>query len=129
MPLESNLSSPFSIAKKLIDKGDIIEATKLFAKNGSLLERNLIFLLSRAKKEDVYKILSFVKDKNPIVLIQLLQGIILDDYSKPRVFKFYKNNTMKYHIEKICGSQNIKIIPMRALTSYYALEKGVIVCF
>lgn len=36
---------------------------------------------------------------------------------------------LKYHIEKICGSQNIKIIPMRALTSYYALEKGVIVCF
>ena len=36
---------------------------------------------------------------------------------------------LKYHIEKLCGKQNIKIIPMRALTSYYALEKGVIVCF
>lgn len=36
---------------------------------------------------------------------------------------------LKYHIEKTCGNQNIKIIPMRALTSYYALEKGVIVCF
>ena len=36
---------------------------------------------------------------------------------------------LKYHIEKLCGNYNIKIIPMRALTSYYALEKGVIVCF
>ena len=38
-------------------------------------------------------------------------------------------NELKYHIEKITGNSNIKIIPMRALTSYYALEKGVIVCF
>lgn len=36
---------------------------------------------------------------------------------------------LKFHIEKLCGKQNIIIIPMRALTSYYALEKGVIVCF
>ena len=99
LPLENNLSSPFSIAKKLIDKRDIIEATKLFAQNGSLLERNLIFLLSRAKKEEIGEILSYVKDKNPIVLIQLLQGILLDDYSKPRIFKFFKDNTMKNHVE------------------------------
>ncbi len=131
MPLESNLSSPFSVAKKLIDEGKIVEATKIYAKNGSLLERNLIFLLSRAKKEDVDKILSFVKDKNPIVLIQLLQGIILDDYSKPRVFKFYKNNTMKNHIEteyeftyrksKLSSATKmmVKKIMLEKITNYY----------
>ena len=36
---------------------------------------------------------------------------------------------LKTQIEKQCENFNIKIIPMRALTSYYALEKGVIVCF
>ena len=36
---------------------------------------------------------------------------------------------LKTQIEKQCENFNIKIIPMRVLTSYYALEKGVIVCF
>lgn len=38
-------------------------------------------------------------------------------------------NILKEQIEKICEDKNIVIIPMKALTSYYALEKGVIVCF
>ncbi len=36
---------------------------------------------------------------------------------------------LKREIEKNCGNTNIEILPMKALTSYYALEKGVIVCF
>lgn len=36
---------------------------------------------------------------------------------------------LKYNLEKMCDAKNIKIIPMKALTSYYALEKGIIVCF
>ena len=36
---------------------------------------------------------------------------------------------LKLNLEKICDAKNIKIIPMKALTSYYALEKGIIVCF
>ena len=36
---------------------------------------------------------------------------------------------LKTHIENECENKNIKIIPMKGLTSYYALEKGVIVCF
>lgn len=36
---------------------------------------------------------------------------------------------LKNHIGRICQNYNVQIIPMRALTSYYALEKGVIVCF
>ena len=37
--------------------------------------------------------------------------------------------TLKNQIEKNFGCTNIEIIPMKGLTSYYALEKGVIVCF
>ena len=36
---------------------------------------------------------------------------------------------LKINLEKICDAKNIKIISMKALTSYYALEKGIIVCF
>lgn len=36
---------------------------------------------------------------------------------------------LKKEIEKNCGNTHIDILPMKALTSYYALEKGVIVCF
>lgn len=36
---------------------------------------------------------------------------------------------LKKEIEKNCGNTYVDILPMKALTSYYALEKGVIVCF
>lgn len=36
---------------------------------------------------------------------------------------------LKREIEKNCGNTYVDIMPMKALTSYYALEKGVIVCF
>ena len=37
--------------------------------------------------------------------------------------------TLKKQIEQNCGCTNVEIIKMKGLTSYYALEKGVIVCF
>lgn len=45
------------------------------------------------------EIVNMVKTSNPIVLYQLLQGIIKDDYKNHRVFKFYKNKKMKSHTE------------------------------
>ena len=37
-------------------------------------------------------------------------------------------NQVKTDIEKVCNFKEIRIMPMRGLCSYYALEKGVIVC-
>lgn len=37
-------------------------------------------------------------------------------------------NQVKTDIEKVCKFKEIRILPMRGLCSYYALEKGVIVC-
>lgn len=37
-------------------------------------------------------------------------------------------NTLKEDISKVCNFKEIQIVPMRGLCSYYALEKGVILC-
>lgn len=37
-------------------------------------------------------------------------------------------NQVKTDIEKVCNFKEIRIMPMKGLCSYYALEKGIIVC-
>ena len=37
-------------------------------------------------------------------------------------------NQVKTDIQKVCNFKEIRIMPMRGLCSYYALEKGIIVC-
>lgn len=96
---ESNAKSPYKIAKECLSHNDVVGAAKVLASNGSLLERNLVWLLSRATPSDAIKIVDMIKVKNPIVLVQLLQGIIDDNYGANRVFKFYKNNLIKTHNE------------------------------
>lgn len=96
---ETNARSPYKAAKALIDAGKTIEAAEVFAKNGSLLQRNLVWLLSRAKDSEVYNILDMVKADNPIVLAQLLLGLTRDTYENPRSFKFYAKNRAKSHVE------------------------------
>lgn len=95
----SNKQSPYRLAKQYIDKGNVLEAAKAFATNGSLLERNLVWLLSRADANECQQIVDMIKYDNPIVLYQLLQGIIEDNYSEPRTFSFYKNKLLKNHQE------------------------------
>lgn len=94
-----NSNSPFKEALALLKNGDVVGASKVFANNGSLLERNLVFLLSRANFEEASQIIDMLKADNPIVLMQLLVGIINDDYSSNRTFSFYSNKTLKTHYE------------------------------
>ena len=96
---ETNARSPYKAAKALIDAGKVVEAAEVFSKNGSLLQRNLVWLLSRAKDSEVYNILDMVKADNPIVLAQLLLGLTKDTYEAPRSFKFYAKNRSKAHTE------------------------------
>ena len=93
-----NSSSPFKKAKALIDAGHIVEAAHVFARSGSLLERNLVWLLSRAKFSDIQTIVDMVEVKNPIVGVQLLQTLTKDTQG-PRTFKFYNNRLVKNHVE------------------------------
>ena len=93
-----NKQSPNRLALQKLDKGDIIGAAEIFAKNGSLLERNLKFLLSRATPLEAMHVLNLLSDKNPAVLYQLMSTITTDT-EEARTFSFYAKNRIKTHIE------------------------------
>lgn len=96
---ESNINSPYKKAKEALANNDVLKASKIFSSSGSLLERNLVYLLSRAKEEEAIEIIKDLKMDNPILLYQLIEGIVQDDYKTPRVFHYSYNNLTKYHEE------------------------------
>ena len=101
--LTNSDKSPYKAVVPLLDDtaiggARVLEAAKILAKNGSLLERNLVWLLSRAESSEIQDIMDLVKVKNPIVGIQLLQTLTSKTQG-PRVFKFYNNRKIKSHIE------------------------------
>jgi len=93
-----NKQSPNKLAIEKIKAGDIIGAADIFAKNGSLLERNLKFLLSRANPIEAAVILSMLSNKNPTVLYQLISTINADN-EEARTFSFFAKNKVKTHAE------------------------------
>lgn len=95
----TNSKSPYKLAKDKLKDGDVLGAAKIFAQNGSLLERNLVWLLSRASSEEIPEIINLIKADNPIVLYQILQGCINDDYNTPRIFVFFNEGKTKSHVE------------------------------
>ena len=94
----SNEKSPNRLALQKLDNGDIIGAARIFAKNGSLLERNLKFLLSRANPLEAVEILNMLSDNNPTILHQIMSTVIADNESA-RTFSFFAKNKVKTHIE------------------------------
>ena len=93
-----NKQSPNRLAIEKIKAGDIIGAADIFAKNGSLLERNIKFLLSRANPIEATVILNMLSDKNPAVLYQLMSTI--NAYNEEaRTFSFFAKNKVKTHVE------------------------------
>ena len=94
----NNNKSPYKAATAMIKNGDVLAAAEVYAKSGSLLERNLKFLLSRANPVEAVKILDMLSDKNPIVLYQLMSTINADD-ADGRTFSFFANRRVKTHKE------------------------------
>ena len=94
----SNFQSPNRIALEKLNAGDVVGAAEVFAKSGSLLERNLKFLLSRANPIEAVKILDMLSNENPTVLYQIM-STVLADTDEARTFSFYANNRVKTHIE------------------------------
>ena len=94
----SNAGSPNKLALEKLNAGDVVGAAEIFAKNGSLLERNLKFLLSRANPIEAVKVLDMLSDKNPTVLYQLMSTIEADG-EEARTFSFYAKNKVKTHLE------------------------------
>lgn len=91
--------NPERIAKGLLTEGKVVEAAKVFAQNGSLLNRNIKFLLSRATIGEAVEILDLVKTDSVTSLIQLSQTINNQDVETARTFTFIKNNKVKTHTE------------------------------
>lgn len=91
-------NSPHKLAIKHIKEGNVVEAAKVYARNGSLLERNLRMLLSRANPKEALEIVDMIEVKNPMVLLQLVSSLEEKGVS-PRTFTFYKNNLVKKHVE------------------------------
>jgi hypothetical protein len=94
----SNKMSPNKLALEKLEAGDVLAAAEIFAKSGSLLERNLKFLLSRANPVEAVKVLDMLSDKNPVVLHQLMSTITADT-EDARTFSFYAKNKIKTHVE------------------------------
>lgn len=96
-PRESNEKSVYKKVVKLMADNKVIEAAEELSKHGSMLERNLVWLISRAKSDQINKIISYVKVNNPIVLLQLMADI--DSGQEPRTFQFTSYGRVKKHVE------------------------------
>jgi hypothetical protein len=94
----NNDKSPNRLALQKLNAGDVVGAAEIFAKNGSLLERNIKFLMSRVNPAEAVKILDMVSSENPAVLYQLMSTIIADS-EEARTFSFHAKNQVKTHIE------------------------------
>lgn len=91
-------NSPHKLAIKYFKEGNVVEAARVYSKSGSLLERNLRMLLSRANPQEALEIMNMIKVKNPMVLFQLVSSL-KEEGIYPRTFSFYKNNLVKKHVE------------------------------
>ena len=95
---ESNIESPDKQAMFLLKCGDVVGAAKVYAASGSMLERRIKMLLSRATLQEAIEILGMLPANYPIVLYQLLSTLSKDDDSA-RTFTFFHNNKVKVHRE------------------------------
>ena len=93
-----NKKSPNRIALEKLNAGDVLGAAEVFAKSGSLFERNLKFLLSRANPVEAVKILDMLSNENPTVLYQIMSTVLADN-EEARTFSFYAKNRVKTHVE------------------------------
>lgn len=97
-PKMTNAQSPDRKAMKLLADGDVVGAAAVYAANGSMLERRIKMLLSRANPKEAIEILDMLPANNPIALYQLMSTLSMDDGSA-RTFTFFHNNKVKTHRE------------------------------
>ena len=94
----TNERSPYAKAQALLNKGDVLGAAKVYAANGSLFERNIKMLISRANPAEALEIINMIPSKNPIALYQFVTNLMEDDGGN-RTFTFTKNRLVKKHVE------------------------------
>ena len=97
LPKETNKYSPDQRALKLLAAGDVVGAAKIYADSGSMLERRIKMLISRATLNEALEIINMLPAANPVVLHQLMSTIASD--SDVRTFRFFRNNKVRVHQE------------------------------
>ena len=90
-------TSPHVHAGAAMRDHEILEAAKIYASSGSLLPRNVKYLLSRADEVDCERILALLKPENPTLLFQLYSGLRIDTKERARTFHFIKDNRYISH--------------------------------
>lgn len=105
-----NSTSPYAIARKLADGGDVLGAAKYLKENGALFTRSIVWLLSRLPEEQTGEFMGMVAshDGKPIVNIQLMFMLLTYDVNKARTFRFYKNGRLRSHSENERDAQRRK---------------------
>ena len=98
VPKASNAQSPDRRALKFMAKGDVVTAAGIYASSGSMLERRIRMLLSRANPQEAVEILNMLPASNPTVLYQLLATLSAGD-SEARTFTYFYNNKIRVHKE------------------------------
>jgi hypothetical protein len=93
-----NFNSPYRKATPLVKAGAIVEAAKVFKAHGSMLERNLIWLLSRADIQQALDILDLIEVNNPVVALQFITSLT-DTKAGPRTFSYYYNKRVRKYNE------------------------------
>ena len=97
---ETNAASPYKKLNQLIAEDKIIEAADFLAERGSILERNLKYLLSRAKDDsDVSYIIDKLSNKNPTALFQILSTLSSDAAGSPRTFVYIAHKKTVSYVE------------------------------
>jgi hypothetical protein len=97
-PKMTNIQSPDKHALMRLSDGDVVGAAKIYAASGSMLERRIKMLLSRANPQEAVKILDMLPASNPVVLYQLLATLSADD-AEARTFTYFYNNKVRVHKE------------------------------
>ena len=97
-PKMTNAQSPDRRAGKFMRDGDVVAAAGIYAASGSMLERRIRMLLSRANPREACEIMEMLPANNPIALYQLLSTLSADD-NDPRTFTFFKDNKVRVHRE------------------------------
>ena len=98
VPKATNAQSPDRRALKMLEEGNVVAAADIYASSGSMLERRIKMLLSRANPREAIEILDKLPAKNPLVLYQTISNIAADN-GGARTFTFYHNNKVKTHRE------------------------------
>ena len=97
---ETNEASPYKKLNKMMKEKGAVSAAEYLSTQGSLLERNLRYLLSRCvNAKQVREVIDKLDDKNPTLLFQIYSSFTKDRKGQRRTFVYVKDKKIRTHVE------------------------------